>query len=116
MQREDAKAYDTLQLHFADITESNLDPAALAGGLFAAKIIGKARVDEASNPVWPNPQTKRTSILLEVINSGKPGAFRDFVLLILKMEQCVWLGEKLIGKALIYVKNKLLITLHRTTK
>ena len=108
MQREDAKAYDTLQVHFADITQSNLDPVVLAGGLFADKIISKTRVDEASNPAWPNPQTKRTNILLEVISSGKPGAFRDFVLLILKMEQCVWLGEKLIGKALIYVKNKLI--------
>jgi len=99
MQKEDEKAYETLRLHFADITGSSLDPTVLAAGLFAADIIGKARVEEASNPAWPNHQTKRTNILSEVMNSGKPGAFRDFVLLVLKMEQCVWLGEKLIGRA-----------------
>jgi len=98
MQKEDEKAYETLRLHFADIMGSSLDPTVLAAGLFAADIIGKGRVEEASNPVW-NHQTKRTNILSEVMNSGKPGAFRDFVLLILKMEQCVWLGEKLIGRA-----------------
>ena len=97
MQQEDPKAYATLQQHFADIAASNLDPTVLAAELFAAKIIGKARIVEASNPVFPAPNVKLQNVLNEVMSSGKPGAFQDFVRIILKTEQCYWLGEKLIS-------------------
>ena len=97
MQQEDRKAYDTLQRHFAEIAGSNLDPTVLAAELFAAKIIGKARIIEASNPAFPAPNVKLQNILTEVMSSGKPGAFQDFVHIILKTEQCYWLGEKLIS-------------------
>ena len=97
MQQEDPKAYATLQQHFADIAASNLDPTVLAAELFAAKIIGKARIFEASNPAFPAPNVKLQNILNEVMSSGKPGAFQDFVRIILKTEQCYWLGEKLIS-------------------
>ena len=97
MQQGDQKAYDTLQQHFADIVGSNLDPAVLAAQLFAAKIIGRTKVVEATNPAFPAPNVKLQTILTEVMSSGKPGAFQDFVRIILKTEQCYWLGEKLIS-------------------
>ena len=98
MQQEDRKAYDTLLQHFADIAGSNLDPTVLAAELFAAKIIGRARIVEASNPAFPAPNVKLQNILTEVMSSGKPGAFQDFVRIIQsKMDQCYWLGEKLIS-------------------
>ena len=95
MQKEDPKAYATLQEHFADIARSNVDPADLARDLFSAKIIGKARVEEATHPLWGNQDLKRQHILNEVMNSGRLRAFQDFVLIILKMEQCSWLGKRL---------------------
>lgn len=104
MQQEDRKAYDTLQRHFADIAGSSLDPTDLAAELFAAKIIGRARIVEASNPAFPAPNVKLQNILTEVMSSGKPGAFQDFVHIILKMDQCQWLGQKLISayRQLVY--------------
>ena len=112
MQQEDPKAYATLQQHFADIAASNLDPTVLAAELFAAKIIGKARIVEASNPVFPAPNVKLQNILNDVMSSGKPGAFQDFVRIILETEQCYWLGEKLIsayGWAVSYANLSLCI-------
>ena len=108
MQQEDRKVYDTLQQHFADIAGSSLDPTDLAAELFAAKIIGRARIVEASNPAFPAPNVKLQNILTEVMSSGKPGAFQDFVHIILKMDQCQWLGQKLIGayRQLVTLENK----------
>ena len=98
MEDEDPKAYDTLRKHFAEIARSNLDPADLARELFAAKIIGRAKLDEVSNPSYLAQWClKRQSILTEVMSSGKPRAFQNFVRIILKMDQCDWLGKKLIG-------------------
>ena len=95
MQAEDPNAYTALREQFSAITNSELDAARLADDLYAAKLIDGAVVEQMGFPMLRS--AKLRAILTRVLANGRPGAFREFVLAIMKDSSHEWLAKKLIG-------------------
>ena len=71
----------------------------LAGELLAAKIIGDADFQRASNP--REEEDERLGKLVgKVMRNGAPDVFQTFVSILLKKDHVKWLGEELKGKPL----------------
>ena len=91
------RAYGVLRGKIGRIKGSNVDPAWLAGELLAAKIIGDAEFQRASNS--REEEDERLGKLVgKVMRNGAPDVFQTFVSILLKLDHVKWLGEELKGE------------------
>ena len=91
------RAYGVLRGKIGRIKGSNVDPAWLAGELLAAKIIGDAEFQRASNS--REEEDERLGKLVgKVMRNGAPDVFQNFVSILLKLDHVKWLGEELKGE------------------
>ena len=96
----EARALHVLTTNFATITESNVDPACLAGKLLAAEIIGNNDYQRASNP-RESTNVRLGELVDKVMRNGASNVFQTFVNILLREGHVKWLGEKLKGMTLL---------------
>ena len=88
------RAQGVLQGKLGRITESNVDPAWLAGELLAADIIDVSGYQRASNPQL-QVNERLGELVGKVMLNGAPDVFQTFVSILLNKSHVKWLGEEL---------------------
>ena len=91
-------ACEVLREKIGRIKGSNVDPAWLAGELRAAKIIGAADFQRASN-AREEEDERLGKLVGKVMRNGAPDVFQTFVSILLKEDHIKWLGKELKGEA-----------------
>lgn len=97
MQSTDQPGYSTLRENYARIVDSTLDPEGTTDHLFTKNLINKATASKVRAERLEDRQ--RRLLLDAVMSQGRPGAFQDFVEIVLKDSE--WLGEQLKGSVIV---------------
>ena len=96
MEHADKVGHTALTKKLPEFTSSSVCPEVLAERLLASAIIGEAAY-EAALTTHSTESRHRRDLLKNVMWCGRTGAFQDLVNILLEMQACEWLGEKLIG-------------------
>ena len=111
MEHTDRAGHIALTKRLPEFINSSVCPENLAGRLLARAIIGEDAYEAAQN-THSTESHRRGNLLQTVKGSGRSGAFQDLVHILLEMQQCEWLGEKLIGIYGIYNYTQYYVTVY----
>ena len=97
MNGTDGPGYDALSKLFPRFTESQVDPAWLAGELLSKQIVGLATVQYATNRLH-EPSDRLRRVVLDVLGSGKRRVFSNLITILMKKPEYSWLADELSGR------------------